>query len=207
MLVASLFTSIAEKLCQKLLALADNATFPTTLAYSQIIVFVEHFPFALQLRFTDTLFIMQETRGYDDCLVSMEDHSCMIKTDLHSLLQLSDVSQLPRLMNQGRLSIEGDIRIAQAFAQWVTALNIDIEEWLSRQLGDVPSHLLVSLSKRVGNRASSVMSQWRAQTMNVVVEERPLLISSVMFDSLQRDIRQLVKETEHLEQRLSRYVE
>jgi len=207
MLFASLVTSITERLCQKLLGIADNATFLPSLAYAQITVFVENFPLALQLRFADKLLITQETRSYDDCIMSLEEQSCVIRTDLHSLLQLRDVSQLPRLMNQGLLNIEGDIRIAQAFSQWITALNVDIEEWLSRQLGDVPSHLLVSFSKRVGRGAGHALHQWQAQTLNFAIEEQPLLISKVMLSNMQRDIRQLVKDTELLEKRLSRYVE
>ena len=67
---------------------------------------------------------------------------CFIRVSLSVINDLKNNHQLTSLIKDGTLDVEGDIQIAQKFAQLLTEMEIDWEEHLSTKIGDVAAHKL-----------------------------------------------------------------
>ncbi len=78
--------------------------------------------------------MLAEYEGQPDCYLSL---------NLSALPELREQSNITKLIKQDKLILEGDIQLAQKFAQLMTDCKPDLEEWLSRVTGDVVAHTLV----------------------------------------------------------------
>ena len=107
-----------------------------------------------------------------DVLANYEgDPDCYLSLNLSVLPELRDQGNITKLIKQDKLVLEGDIQLAQKFAQLMTECKPDVAEWLSRITGDVVAHSLV---KGVSNFGSLVKSQVRKQQnylSQVITEE------------------------------------
>jgi ubiquinone biosynthesis accessory factor UbiJ len=65
---------------------------------------------------------------------------CVVTTNLSSLRQLRDPSQLTRLIRENALDITGDLQQLQKFNDFFSRLNPDWAEHLSGYIGDAAAH-------------------------------------------------------------------
>ncbi|NCO47006.1 MAG: hypothetical protein GW890_11750, partial [Vibrio sp.] len=79
-----------------------------------------------------------------DVLAAYEGESnCYLSLNVSILPELREQANITQLIKQDKLVLEGDIQLAQKFAQLITDCKPDVEEWLSRLTGDVLAHALV----------------------------------------------------------------
>ncbi|MEZ9856699.1 SCP2 domain-containing protein, partial [Vibrio breoganii] len=83
--------------------------------------------------FSQQIDVLSEYEGQPDCYLSL---------NLSVLPELREQSNITKLIKQDKLILEGDIQLAQKFAQLMTDCKPDLEEWLSRVTGDVVAHTL-----------------------------------------------------------------
>ena len=69
-----------------------------------------------------------------------EKPDCYVETNAQYLKQLSDASQLTKLIKQDQLTLEGDLAIAQSFSSLLLDNDIDWQQLLSRYVGDGMAH-------------------------------------------------------------------
>lgn len=69
-----------------------------------------------------------------------ETPDCYVETNAQYLKQLSDASQLTKLIKQDQLILEGDLAIAQSFSSLLLENDIDWQQLLSRYVGDGMAH-------------------------------------------------------------------
>ena len=72
-----------------------------------------------------------------------EKPDCYVETSSQYLKQLSDASQLTKLIKNDQLMLEGDLAIAQAFSGLLLENDIDWQSLLSRYVGDGMAHRIV----------------------------------------------------------------
>ena len=119
-----------------------------------------------------------------------------------------DPALFPRLLASNaeayqEIRISGDSAFADEILQIGKNLRWDVEEDLSRVIGDVLAHRVV--------RAGDNLIQWQKgvfhnllQTMaEYWTEEQPLLAKPVDMRELAREVNQLSMDTKHLEERLN----
>lgn len=71
-----------------------------------------------------------------DVLANYEgEPDCYLSLNLSVLPELREQANITKLIKQDKLVLEGDIQLAQKFAQLMTDCKPDIEEWLSRVTG------------------------------------------------------------------------
>lgn len=103
-----------------------------------------------------------------------------------------------------QIRIVGDAAFAAALSAVIADLRWDVEEDLSRVVGDVAAHRLA--------RGGSALLQWQAQTANNFAqswaeywtEEQPLIASREGVREFVRDVDALRDDVERLEQRIER---
>lgn len=107
-----------------------------------------------------------------DVLANYEgEPDCYLSLNLAVLPELRDQSNITKLIKQDKLVLEGDIQLAQKFSQLMTDCKPDIEEWLSRAMGDVVAHTLVKSAENLGQFVKAQASKHQNHLAQVLTEE------------------------------------
>lgn len=115
-----------------------------------------------------------------DVLAAYEGESnCYLSLNVSILPELREQANITQLIKQDKLVLEGDIQLAQKFAQLITDCKPDVEEWLSRLTGDVLAHALVQGVKDIGQALQSQRSKHQNHLSQVLTEEWCLLPCSL----------------------------
>tara|TARA_Y100001960_G_scaffold76792_1_gene82031 strand:+ start:1663 stop:2268 length:606 start_codon:yes stop_codon:yes gene_type:complete len=112
--------------------------------------------------FSQQIDVLADYEGQPDCYLSL---------NLSVLPELREQSNITKLIRQDKLILEGDIQLAQKFAQLMTDCKPDLEEWLSRVTGDVVAHTLVQGVKNVGGFVASQANKHQNHLAQVLTEE------------------------------------
>lgn len=112
--------------------------------------------------FSQQIDVLADYEGQPDCYLSL---------NLSVLPELREQSNITKLIKQDKLVLEGDIQLAQKFAQLMTDCKPDLEEWLSRVTGDVVAHTLVQGVKNVGGFVASQANKHQNHFAQVLTEE------------------------------------
>ncbi|MFA0695336.1 MULTISPECIES: SCP2 domain-containing protein [unclassified Vibrio] len=112
--------------------------------------------------FSQQIDVLSEYEGQPDCYLSL---------NLSVLPELREQSNITKLIKQDKLILEGDIQLAQKFAQLMTDCKPDLEEWLSRVTGDVVAHTLMQGVKNVGGFVAKQATKHQNHVAQVLTEE------------------------------------
>lgn len=109
-----------------------------------------------------------------DVLAAYEgDVDCQLVLNLAVLPELRQQANLTQLIKADKLSLDGDLQLAQHFSSLLSGLKPDIEEKLSYYSGDIVAHTVVSgvksggqfiqqrLRKRQQNLAQTLTEEWK----------------------------------------------
>lgn len=137
-------------------------------------------------------------------VVADGDHpfDCRITARLSALLKLRDPNQLIPLIRAGQLDIEGDLILLQRLVSWFTLIDWDLEEQLSRSVGDVVAHAVVRRIRRTQRLVQQQAQQRRDWLRELLVEVWRLLPSRAEAVPFFQAIAQLQAETQRLANRL-----
>ncbi|HAS8564015.1 TPA: SCP2 domain-containing protein [Vibrio vulnificus] len=107
-----------------------------------------------------------------DVLANYEDQpDCYLSLKLAVLPDLKEQANITKLIKQDKLILEGDIQLAQKFAQLISDAKPDVEEWVSRVTGDVVAHSLAQGVKNVGGFVGRQAKKQQYHLAQVITEE------------------------------------
>ncbi|AIL69264.1 ubiquinone biosynthesis accessory factor UbiJ [Vibrio vulnificus] len=112
--------------------------------------------------FSQQIDVLANYEGQPDCYLSLK---------LAVLPELREQANITKLIKQDKLILEGDIQLAQKFAQLITDAKPDVEEWVSRVTGDVVSHSLAQGVKNVGGFVGRQAKKQQHHLAQVITEE------------------------------------
>lgn len=101
------------------------------------------------------------------------------------------------------ISISGDSAFADEILQIGKNLRWNVEEDLSRVMGDVLAHRMVRTGDNLVQWQKGVLHNLLQTMAEYWTEEQPLLAKPVDMRELARDVNQLSADTKHLEERLN----
>ncbi|MFA0441067.1 hypothetical protein BCU70_15900 [Vibrio sp. 10N.286.49.C2] len=125
-------------------------------------IHLREFNKSLTFIFSHQIDVLANYEGVADCSLSL---------NLSVLPELKEQANITQLIKQDKLELEGDIQLAQKFAQLMTDSKPDLEEWLSRVTGDVVAHSLVQSAKGALSLVSSQVSKHQDHFGQVLTEE------------------------------------
>ncbi|MDH5896112.1 ubiquinone biosynthesis accessory factor UbiJ [Vibrio splendidus] len=140
--------------------------------------------------FSQQIDVLSEYEGQPDCYLSL---------NLSVLPELREQSNITKLIKQDKLILEGDIQLAQKFAQLMTDCKPDLEEWLSRVTGDVVAHTVVQGVKNVGGFVAKQATKHQNHVAQVLTEEwkiAPAPLEVVLFCDQVDDVKSSVARLE-----------
>ncbi len=102
------------------------------------------------------------------------------------------------------VQIEGNIALANAIAQVLQHIKWDIEEDLSRIVGDAPASELVKFGKKISSTSRQQITNVAAMFTEYWQEEKPLIAKKRHIEQFIGEVDKLREDAERLEKRLAR---
>mgnify|MGYP006084378731 FL=1 len=134
-------------------------------------------------------------------LSEAEKFDCIIKLTVNSL-----ISQLIN-NNNSNISIEGDIELANQVAQVLKKIEWDIEEDLSKYIGDIPAIQTTKILKKVVARGQKNIGNITGALLEYWQEENKILTKKINVEIFNSEVDKIVEDTERLEARIKIMVE
>ncbi len=136
-----------------------------------------------------------------------EEVDCDISLSMSTLGELQDTSQITALLKNDKLTLEGDLHLAQGFAAMLQNLDIDWEEQLSQWIGDVAAHTTIQAFKRLSSHAEHTFVSLRGLLRDSIVDEKPIAIDRSQFNQHSQQVDELRSATARLEARINQLSE
>lgn len=201
----ALFTAALETAMNKLLSLdEDSAERLRQLAGKSLSVFITDTPVALRLVFADNVNVMAGLGSFDDEVKMLDKQSCCIQVSLDVLPQLKQSSRLTALIQEGKLTVEGELAVAQQVSSLFQALNIDWEDVVSQYTGDIMAHNLFTSANRVHQTMLGVIDNAKAGLGNALTEEKQIAAPSLAVAHFCDQVSDLRDDAERAQARINK---
>ncbi|NVK24109.1 MAG: SCP2 sterol-binding domain-containing protein [Gammaproteobacteria bacterium] len=129
---------------------------------------------------------------------NIESPDCYVETSTKYLKQLSDASQLTRLIKQDELLLEGDLAIAQGFSGLLLDNDIDWQQMLARYVGDATAHRIAHGIESLRQVIQTKQSDLDYTVSSALVDELKVTPSQFEVDEFIEQVDQLHARTEKL---------
>ena len=129
-------------------------------------------------------------------LSEAEKFDCIIKLTVNSL-----ISQLIN-NNNSNISIEGDLELANQVAQVLKKIEWDIEEDLSKYIGDIPAIKTTKILKKVVTKGQKNIGHITGALLEYWQEENKILTKKRNVEIFNSEVDKIVEDTERLEARI-----
>lgn len=132
-----------------------------------------------------------------------EPVDCTISAEISALRQLSDPSQLTRLIRDDKLQIDGDLQTLQQFSQFFQQLNPDWQEHLSVYLGDAGAHKAAVGIQLLQQRVQQYLQHTDHNLRELVQDELRLTPVAAEVQQFSRDVSAMAARTDLLQRQLA----
>ncbi len=192
-MLQQVFTSSIEILINKVLSLDTSEVDLKKLEQKTLTLVLSEFSFPLSLSIDNNKVIVSGLTERADCT---------IKTSLKTLQELKAEQQLTELIKQDKLDLTGDIKVAQQFLTIAENLNIDWQSELATHIGDMPTHKLVQLGKKVTDKFQFASKQIKADASEYIVHEKRLVVTRSQIEHFSQQVSQLSNEVDQVSARI-----
>jgi len=127
---------------------------------------------------------------------------CHIKSSLKTLKKLKEEQQLTALIKQGELDIDGDIKVAQQFANIAENLEIDWQTELAKHIGDIATYKLVQLVSGLGSKLNFFGKTVQADASEWLVHEKKWVVPYQQVNQFGQQVEQVSNAVNQLSQRV-----
>ena len=147
------------------------------------------------------LILRIDKNGLLQSLNESEKNDCIIKLTVNDF-----INQLIN-NNNGNISIEGDLELANQVSQVLKKIEWDVEEDLSRYIGDIPAiqttkilkKVITSSQKNIKNITGALLEYWQ--------EENKILTKKRNVEIFYSEVDKIFEDTERLEARIKIMIE
>jgi len=201
LMISQVLTSALEVLINKTLALSATHTSLEKLTQKTLTVELEELYFPLSFTVCNAI------KNPQVMVTTLTEHTdCTIKTSINTLRELKAEQQITALIKQNKLDLTGDIKVAQQFASVAENLDIDWQSELANHIGDIPTHKLMQLGKRVSTKVDFAAKQIKADASEYVVHEKRLVVTRSQVDQFSQQVFEVSQQVDELNQRVSQLI-
>ena len=158
---------------------------------------VEHKNKIIIIKISDLKLILKvDENGLLHSVNEAEKFDCIIKLTVNSF-----ISQLIN-NNNSNISIEGDLELANQVAQVLKKIEWDIEEDLSKYIGDIPAIKTTKILKKVVTKGQKNIGHITGALLEYWQEENKILTKKRNVEIFNSEVDKIVEDTERLEARI-----
>ena len=163
---------------------------------------VDHKNKIILIEISDLKLILKvDENGLLHSLSEAEKFDCIIKLTVNSL-----ISQLIN-NNNSNISIEGDLELANQVAQVLKKIEWDIEEDLSKYIGDIPAIQTTKILKKVVARGQKNIGNITGALLEYWQEENKILTKKINVEIFNSEVDKIVEDTDRLEAKIKIIIE
>jgi len=137
---------------------------------------------------------------------SEEHYHCCLITSISTLFELNKNQQLTDLIKNDQLDIQGDLKVAQRFAEIAQTLDIDWQSELAKRIGDIPTYQLGQLGRQLRDKLNFAAKQIQADAGEWLVHEKRMIVTAAELDSFSLEVEQVEQQASALQQRLEQLI-
>jgi len=201
LMISQVLTSTLEVVINKTLTLSANNTSLEKLTQKTLMLKLEELGFPLSFSVCNT------TEPTQVVVTTLTEHAdCTINTSISTLRELKAEQQITELIKQNKLDLTGDIKIAQQFASIAENLDVDWQSELANHIGDIPTHKLIQLGKRISAKLQFASKQINADASEYIVHEKRLVVTRSQIDQFNHQVAEMNEQVDELEQRISQLI-
>lgn len=159
--------------------------------------------FAIRLRGIDFRLVLTAQQNGIWLNSHQEPVDCSVDTDITVLQQLSDPSQLTRLIREDKLTIAGDLQTLQQYSQFFQQLNPDWQERLSTYIGDAAAHKIAKGIQSVQHSLQHYLQQSELTVVELAQDELRLTPVQTEVQQFSREVSAVAARTDLLQRQLA----
>jgi len=160
-----------------------------------------------ELGFPLSFTVSNITENHHIMVTAQTDHAdCTIKTSISTLRELKAEQQITELIKKNALDLTGDVKVAQHFASVAENLDIDWQSELANHIGDIPTHKLMQLGKRISEKVQFATKQVNADASEYLVHEKRLVVTRSQVEQFNQQVNEVSKQVDELNQRISQLI-
>ena len=187
------FTSSVELLINKVLSLNTSKIDLKKLEQKTLTIILSEFNFPISFSVDNNKVIVSGLTERADCTVN---------TSIKTLQELKAEQQLTELIKQDKLDLTGDIKVAQQFTNLAESLNIDWQSELAAHIGDMPTHKLMQLGKKVADKFQFASKQIKADASEYIVHEKRLVVTRSQIENFNQQVSQVSNQVDEISARI-----
>ena len=138
--------------------------------------------------------------GQVEMINDSKDYNCKIKLTVNDL-----IGQLVNNKN-GKISIEGDIELANKISQVLRKIEWDLEEDLAKYIGDIPAIQTTKALKKIKNTTKENIKTLTSSLIEYWQEENKILAKTRDVEMFNKKIDTIVEDTERVEARINNII-
>lgn len=150
------------------------------------------------------LFLIPEQGGIQLFSRFEGDPDCTLRGTPLDLARMGSSRESAEQLFSGAVEIEGDSGLAHRFGEFISSLEIDWEEQLSRLTGDVIAHKIGNLTRNAFDWGKTVGKTTGLNLQEYLQEELRLLPSHYEVEPFLSDVDRLRDDVERLSARIDR---
>ena len=121
---------------------------------------------------------------------------CIIKLSINDF-----ISQIIN-NNKGKISIEGDLELAKEVSEILKQIEWDIEEDLSKYIGDIPAIHTTRLIKKILHTGKNNINNLTGSLLEYWEEENKILAKKNHVSKFNYEVDQIVEDVDRLEEKI-----
>ncbi len=202
LLLPQVLSAVIEQLANKALALSVHSTVLGALDQKTLSIHLAelNFPLSFSVNAADDKQPIIVGNG-------IERSCCAIHTSISTLKKLKAEQQITQLIKAGELDVEGDIKVAQQFANIAQQIDIDWQSELAKHLGDVPTHQLNQFGNKITKKIKYTNKQLAADVTEYLVHEKKLVVTKGQISQFSRSVDVVQQQVDDLAERMAKLAE
>jgi len=144
------------------------------------------------------LILKIDEKGLLHSLYESEEFDCVIKLTVNDF-----INQLINKKN-GNISIKGDLELANQVSQVLKKIEWDVEEDLSKYIGDIPATQATKVLKKIVTNSQKNISNITGALLEYWQEENKILTKKRHVEIFNSEVDKIVEDTERLEAKINK---
>jgi len=133
-----------------------------------------------------------------------ERSDCTVNTSIKTLLALKKQQQITELIKEEKLEVNGDLKVAQQFANIAESLEIDWQSELAKHIGDIPTYKLSQFGSNLIKKFNFATQQIQADASEWLVHEKRLVVTASQINHFNQQVNSLISKTNDLAERIEK---
>ncbi|MER2492686.1 ubiquinone biosynthesis accessory factor UbiJ [Catenovulum sediminis] len=131
-----------------------------------------------------------------------EDADCSIITSLSGLIKLQQPEQITRLIKAGEVDIEGDVQLAQAYADWLKGSLIYWQDVLASLTSGPVAHKLTDITQNLNAQGQLFKQNSERAFCNIVWDEKKLAPHPLEMAEFNQAVKTLRQDCDRAQARI-----